>query len=280
MENILLVDGSNLLFQMYFGMPARILNRQGRPIHGTIGFLGALLKMIRRVQPTHVAVLFDGECANTRTELDENYKANREDFSQMSEDDTPFSQLPDIYAALDYLNICHKETTDCETDDWIAGYAFRYDKEHKITIASQDSDYFQLIGPNIHILRYRGEKSVVCDEAWLWEKLGVEPAQYADFKAMVGDSADNIRGADKIGPKTAALLLREFGSLDTILRCAHQVKKPSVQASLVKNEARLRLNQLLIRLDNTHDLPFSLEEMGYQDKLLTSTQVLKILDIL
>ena len=70
MDKLLLVDGSNLLFQMFYGMPARILNTQGKPIQGTLGFVGALLKMIRMVQPTHVAVLFDGECHNDRTDLD------------------------------------------------------------------------------------------------------------------------------------------------------------------------------------------------------------------
>ena len=77
MEKLLLVDGSNLLFQMFYGMPARILNHEGKPIQGTLGFLGALLKIIRRVQPTCVSVLFDGECHNDRTDLDEYYKANR-----------------------------------------------------------------------------------------------------------------------------------------------------------------------------------------------------------
>jgi len=61
MEKLLLVDGSNLLFQMFFGMPARIINEQGKAIQGTLGFVGALLKIIRRMEPTHVAVLFDGE---------------------------------------------------------------------------------------------------------------------------------------------------------------------------------------------------------------------------
>ena len=75
-DRFLIVDGSNLLFQMFFGMPSRITNRRGRPIHGTLGFVGALLKMIRRTSPTHIVVLFDGEHENPRTELNADYKAN------------------------------------------------------------------------------------------------------------------------------------------------------------------------------------------------------------
>ncbi|MCH5255604.1 MAG: flap endonuclease, partial [Lachnospiraceae bacterium] len=67
MKKLLLVDGSNLLFQMFFGMPARIVNEQGKAIQGTLGFVGALLKIIRRISPTHIAVLFDGEHENDRS---------------------------------------------------------------------------------------------------------------------------------------------------------------------------------------------------------------------
>ena len=126
MNRLLLVDGSNLLFQMFFGMPARIVNKQGKAIQGTLGFVGALLKIIRKTQPTHIAVLFDGEHENDRSRINADYKANRADYSQVSEEENPFSQLPDVYTALDFLQIEHAETEDCETDDWIAGYALQY----------------------------------------------------------------------------------------------------------------------------------------------------------
>ena len=71
MDKLLIVDGMNLLFQMFYGMPARIYSKAGFPIHGTMGFLGALRKLLAMVQPTHVAVVFDGECENIRRELDE-----------------------------------------------------------------------------------------------------------------------------------------------------------------------------------------------------------------
>ena len=279
MEHILVVDGSNLLFQMFYGMPARIVDRQGRPIQGTIGFVGALLKMIRMVRPTCVMVAFDSACPNGRCQLDENYKANREDYSALPEEETPFSQLPDIYAALDHLGICHQETTSCEADDWIAGFARMYGREHRVTIASQDSDFFQLINDNVQILRYRGDNSVLCDRGYIQQKLGIAPEQYADFKSMTGDTADNIRGADKIGPKTAAALLQQFGNLDNILAGTQQVQKPSIRDSLERNAPRLRLNQLLICLDGCQELPFTLEQLVWQYGGQTSTQVLQEIGI-
>lgn len=154
MNRLLIVDGSNLLFQMFFGMPSRITNSEGKAIQGTFGFVGALLKIIRRTEPTHIVILFDGEHENERSALDSDYKANRVDYSETPEEETPFSQLPDVYAALDYLGIKHTETIACETDDLIAGYALTYGKENEIVISSFDSDFFQLITDKVSVLRY------------------------------------------------------------------------------------------------------------------------------
>ena len=275
MEKLLVVDGSNLLFQMYYGMPARIVNHQGKAIQGTLGFVGALLKIVRRVAPTHVAVLFDGACRNPRKELDESYKANRPDWEEAEE--TPFDQLPDIYAALDYLGIPHRETECCEADDWIAGYALTW--ENDAVVASFDSDFFQLITDKVHILRYRGERTVICDPAWLKEKYGITPGQYAAFKALTGDTADNIPGIPGVGPKTAAALLGQFGSLEGILAGAETIRKPSIRTAVAKNRDRLRLNHLLIRLEAGESLPFTKEEMAWQNPGVTTTEVLKAIGV-
>ena len=275
MDKLLIVDGSNLLFQMFYGMPARIVNARGRAIQGTLGFIGALLKIIRMVQPTHVLVAFDGECDNGRTALDENYKANRPDYSEMPEEDTPFSQLPDIYAALDELGICHKETENCEADDWIAAYAARCGSDMDVVIVSQDSDFFQLITERVSVLRYRGKSTVICDPAYIQEKLGIQPQQYGAFKALTGDAADNIRGAEKIGPKTAAELMNTFGDLQTLLANGESIRKPSVRRSVLQNAARIQRNYDLICLTGEAALPFALAQLRWEDSGMTTTQVLE-----
>lgn len=278
MKKLLLVDGSNLLFQMFFGMPARIVNEHGKAIWGTLGFVGALLKIVRMTKPTHVAVLFDGESHNPRMDVDADYKANREDYSEAAEEENPFSQLPDIYAALDFLGLCHAETTTCETDDWMAGYVKNYEKTTdvaELVISSFDSDFFQLISDKVTILRYRGDNSVLCTPQYLWDKLGVVPERYADFKSLTGDTADNIKGADKVGPKTAAQLVNEFGALEDIIARAEEIKKTSIRESVKKNADRLRKNYRLIKLEGAENLPFTLEEMEYCYSGITTTEVLK-----
>lgn len=141
MDKLLLIDGSNLLFQMFFGMPAGIVNSQGKAIQGTLGFVGAMLKIIRMVKPTHVLVVFDGEHENSRCEIDADYKANRIDYGAVSEEENPFSQLPDVYRALAF-GIKYIETTDCEADDMIASYALSQENDTSVVVSSFDSDFF------------------------------------------------------------------------------------------------------------------------------------------
>lgn len=275
MNRLLIVDGHNLLFQMFYGMPARIVNDQGKAIQGTLGFVGALLKIIRMVEPTHITVLFDGEHENDRSSLNPDYKANRIDYSETPEEDNPFSQLNDVYAALDFLGIKHAETTSCEADDLIAGYALTYGNESEIIISSFDSDFFQLITDQVSVLRYRGKDTVICTPEYIKEKYGITPTQYADFKSLTGDTADNIKGADKVGLKTAASLLHEFGTLENILVNAENIKKPSVKESIIRNTERLKTNYKIIKLGNTASLPFSLDELVYTYSGITTIDVLR-----
>lgn len=90
MNRLLIIDGSNLFFQMFFGMPARIVNENGQAIQGTLGFVGALLKIIRQVEPTHMIAVFDGEHENNRCTINPDYKANRIDYSTVNESENPF----------------------------------------------------------------------------------------------------------------------------------------------------------------------------------------------
>ena len=157
MRKLLIIDGHNLLFQMFFGMPSRIVNKDGKDIQGTLGFVGAMLKIVKMINPTHLVILFDSEHESIRTKVNPDYKANRTIYSTVADEDNPYSQLNDVYAALEFLRIKHIETTEYEADDVISSYAIRYEKEIEIVISSFDSDFFQLIDDNVSVLRYRGD---------------------------------------------------------------------------------------------------------------------------
>ena len=144
---------------------------------------------------------------------------------------------------------------------------------------SFDSDFFQLINENVSVLRYRGEASYYCDEKYIQEKFHISPIQYVDYKALTGDSSDNIRGADKIGPKTAAALLHQYGDLDTILANLENIAKPSIRESLKISAQRLSVNVNLIQPDKNASIPYPLHDLNYHDCGLTTMQVLRATDI-
>ena len=132
-----------------------------------------------------------------------------------------------------------------------------------------------MITDNISVLRYRGNKTVICTPEYINKKFGITPLQYADFKSLTGDASDNIKGADKVGPKTAALLLNEFGSLENILASAKDIRKTSIKESIIGNSEKLRTNFKLIKLDDSAPLPFTMNEIEYVFTEITTKEVLK-----
>lgn len=275
MDKLLIVDGHNLLFQMFYGMPSRIVSKDGKPIQGIIGFIGALLKIIKITTPSHVVVLFDGEHENLRASLNPEYKKNRTDYSRVEENDNPFSQLPLIFKALEALNIVYFEENEYEVDDIIASYIYRYGEQTEIVISSFDSDYFQLINGNVSVLRYRGKNTVICDSKYVSERYGITPELYADFKSLTGDSSDNIKGAEKIGNITAMKLINEFGGIEDIIAHAQQISSERIRNSILNNEKRLRDNYRLIKLNDIGKIPFRLSELSYAVNSLTTNGVLE-----
>lgn len=260
MSKLLLVDGSNLLFQMFYGMPSRIINKKGKPIQGILGFIGALLKIIRAISPTHILVLFDGEHENPRKDLLIDYKSNRIDYSKVAEEDNPFSQLEDIYNALRYLNIPFYETKEYEADDYIASYV-KHNPNLDIIISSWDSDLFTLIRTNVSIYRYKGENSYICNIAYLKHKHDIAPNQYTLFKALCGDKSDNIPGIKGIGPKTASRLVNLYKDIDDLYDNIEAIKEKKL---LENQKETLKTYYSLISFIDPIVLPYSLASLEYK----------------
>ena len=255
MNTLLLVDGHNLLFRMFYGMPDQYRTRRGTRYNAVSGFGSALQNVIAQTRPTHALVLFDTEECGDRRSLDAEYKANRPDWSAVADDENPFLQLPAIARLLDEIGIVHAQARGCEADDLIASYALNADRDWDVRILSTDRDYWQLISERVKIVDYRGGTCALLGGEAVRSRFGVEPAQFADFKCLVGDSSDNIAGAAGVGPKTAASLLGEFGSLDAILARLDEIPKAKLRASLEGARDRLALNRRLILLEGNAPLP-------------------------
>lgn len=217
MKKILLIDGHNLLFRMFYGIPNPILNTQGKDIRGLIGFVSNILKLSNEFPYTDLLVVFDSETSTQdRLAEDSAYKQNRVDYSQVPEEENPFTQLNYIYKALDYMNVNYYEAKTCEADDYIASVCKIYEATHEVTILSTDRDFLQLVNDRVNVFSPRGKFSINFTADKVIEKFGVRPDQIIDYKTIVGDKSDNIAGIKGVGPKTAIKIFA-FGTLDEIL---------------------------------------------------------------
>ena len=275
MNRLLIIDGHNLLFQMFFGMPSKITGIQGQAIQGVVGFIGAVNRLCDMYSPTHLLVIFDGEKNNPRKDILNEYKANRIDYSEVPDDENPFSQLPLIYEALDYMGITHTETTVCETDDIIASYSMKYGRENEVIISSFDSDYFQLVNHNVKVIRYKGQLSTLCDIEYIQQRYGIPPNLYLDFKCLVGDSSDNIPGIRGIGPKTAAKLINTYGNIAAIRERSSEIESEKIRLAIESGTDILKRNISLIRLAGDADIPFTLEEIEFNNPHIRTMDVIR-----
>ncbi|WMM23801.1 5'-3' exonuclease H3TH domain-containing protein [Tissierella sp. MB52-C2] len=278
MERLLLVDGHNLLFQMFYGIPARILGKDNKPIHAIVGFLGALLKIIKNIEPSNIVVIFDGESGSDRVEINPEYKANRMDYTDIEESDNPFSQLEDIMKSLGYIDIRYFETTNgFEADDVIASYVKMYREKMKIFIVSNDTDFLQLVDKNVSLYVYRGKNTIIYDEEKVFQRYGVKSALFADYKALIGDKSDNLKGVPKVGPKTATKLINQYGGVHNILENLTNIQLPSIKTTLNENITRVKVNLDLIKLTGNAPLPFLIDDTiyNYNNEKSATMKILK-----
>ena len=260
-EKLLIVDGHNLLFQMFYGMPNKIYNEDNVPIHGVIGFIGALLKIIKINNPDYIVILFDKEQELDRKKINENYKDNRINYSNVSDDENPFFSLKYIYKVLDLIKIKYTEVDTYEADDMIASYVFSYFGRYNIIISSQDSDFYSLINDSVNVFKYRGIKSELVTKEKIFEKYHIDSKYFADYKALIGDNSDNIKGVYGIGPKTATSLINEYGNIINIINNANEISNIKLRNKILDNISLLKENIELIKYTKTYELPFSIDEL-------------------
>ena len=258
-----LIDGSAFIFRAYHALPPLTRKSDGLPIGAVSGFCNMLHRYVEDNNgpdaPTHVAVVFDKGSHTFRNDLYDLYKANRE---AMPEDLRP--QIPLTRAATEAFNIACKEMEGFEADDIIATLACRArEAGGRGTIISSDKDLMQLVGDGVEMLD--AMKNVRIGVEGVREKFGVGPERVVDVQALAGDSVDNVPGAPGIGVKTAALLINEYGDLDTLLERAGEIKQPKRRQTLIDNADQIRLSRQLVQLDCETPLDFGLDDLEVKD---------------
>src|SRR6267143_2423945 len=254
MPSLWLVDGSHTIFRAYHALP-HLSTRQGVPTNAVYGFTTMLLRAIREGSPTHLAVAFDEAGKQARSEIYADYKATR---GAPPEDLSP--QFPLVRRVLEALNVPAVGMPGWEADDVIATLARRARSlGWEVVVVTGDKDLLQLVDGSVRCYDSMYEKWY--GPAEVEEKWGVPPHLVADLLALTGDKIDNVPGIPGVGEKTAAALLKEFGTLEGVLSRAGEIKKPKLRENALANLDVVRRARKLIGLNQDLPVPVQLEDL-------------------
>ena len=275
-DHVFLVDGSSFVFRAYFQsirQDPKYNYRSDRLPTGAVRlFCTKLFQFVREgaagITPTHLAIIFDKSENSFRKELYPAYKSNR---SEPPDDLIP--QFPLMRDSVRAFGLKPVEQDVYEADDLIATYAEQaHARGADVLIISADKDLMQLIRPGVAMYDpasgiagtagAREERKIGVEE--VMDYFGVGPELVVDVQALAGDATDNVPGAKGIGIKTAAQLINEYGDLETLLRCAREIKQPKKRETLTDPDsvALIRLSRQLVELKRNVDVVVPLDELG------------------
>jgi DNA polymerase I len=250
---VILVDGHALLFRSYFSIKS-MTTSGGEPVNAVFSFTRALLKLLKD-KATTVIVVFDAPAKTFRHEQFEDYKAGR----AKTPEDLP-GQLLHVQKIIDLMGIPRIEQAGYEADDLIGSLAKRAELEgYRVEILTSDRDSYQLISEQVKVIR---SDWTLMDAEGVLEKYGVRVDQWVDYRALTGDSSDNIPGAKGIGEKTAAKLIQDYETLDNILEEAQKgsLLPPKVGEKVQASREAVLFSRELSQMVTTLALDLSFSE--------------------
>ncbi len=257
-NRFVLIDAFALIHRAYHALPA-FTNRSGQPIGAVYGFSSALLSAIRELQPEFLAVGIDLPAPTKRKEEYKEYKIHRQ-----APPDDMIVQVPVIKEVLKAFNIPIFAAEGYEGEDAIASIITKCKKANQnleFIIVTGDMDTLQLINgqTKVYSMARGANQAVMYDTDKVIERYGLEPSQFVDFKALKGDTSDNIPGVPGIGEKTAAKLIAEHKSLDTLYKNIDKLPD-KIKKLLSEYKDQAYLSQSLSRIVTDLPVDFELED--------------------
>ena len=261
-DHFYLIDGSGYIFRAYYALPPLTRKSDGLPTGAVSGFCNMLNKLLQdsksddnNLKPTHFAVIFDSARKNFRNDIYPDYKANRSDAP-----DDLIPQFEYIRKSVLAFNLPSVELINYEADDLIATYTEQVlIKGGKVTIVSSDKDFMQLYKKDVRIYDPMKNKFITPED--INNKFGVEPKKVIDVQALAGDSSDNVPGVPGIGIKTAAELINQYGTLEELLKKAHEIKQNKRRETIIKNKKKAIISKKLVTLKK--DVPVKEKLNGF-----------------
>jgi len=257
-----LIDGSGFIFRAYHALPPLTRKSDGLPVGAVSGFCNMLFKIIEDQKgsnaPTHLVVVFDAKGKTFRSDIYPEYKMNR---PPAPEDLIP--QFPLTRDATRAFGLACIEQEGFEADDIMATLAVQArEAGGQVTIVSSDKDLMQLVGNGVEM--YDAMKNKRIGPEQVEEKFGVAPNRVIDVQSLAGDSVDNVPGAPGIGVKTAALLINEYGDLDSLLERASEIKQPKRRETLIENADQIRTSRDLVTLKTDMEMDCDFDDFQVQ----------------
>lgn len=241
-ESICLIDGSGYIFRAFYALPP-MTRPDGTPVNAVYGFMNMLMNLVSEENCSHIVVIFDAKRKNFRNEIYPAYKENRKETPEAL-----IPQFPLIRKATEALNIPWIEMEGYEADDLIATYArIATQRGWHINIISADKDLMQLMNNSVSLYDPMKKKKLTKED--VVKKFGVFPDKVTDVQSLMGDSTDNVPGATGIGPKTAAELINQFGSLKNLLDHLDEIKNERRREGLKRDKEQILVSQKLVKLD-------------------------------
>lgn len=258
-RTLYLVDGSGYIFRAFYGIRS-LSSRDGTPTNAVVGFARMVVKLLREEQPELLAVVFDTQKKNFRHEIFADYKANRE---APPEDLT--TQIPLIHELVEALELPCLMVDGYEADDVIATLAVKArESKLKVRVISGDKDLMQLVDDGC--LMYDPMKDRTFDRTAVIDKWGVPPELIADVLALAGDTSDNIPGVPKVGPKSAAKLVTEFGDVEAVIAGVGELsKRKAYERNVMEFAEQARLSKRLVTLAYDVPVELDLETLVYRE---------------
>ena len=253
-DSLVLVDGSGYIFRAFHALPP-MTRADGTPVNAVFGFTNMLARFLAAHVGTHLAVVFDAGSTTFRNRIYDQYKAQRPE--PPSELIPQFKLVRDATAA---FGIASVECEDWEADDLIAAYAKAgVAAGATVTIVSSDKDLMQLVRPGVTMLDPIKQKPIGPDE--VMEKFGVAPDRVIDVQSLMGDSVDNVPGVPGIGPKNAAELINQYGSLEAVLDAAPTMKPSKRRDNLIAHAEAARISKKLVTLCDDAPMPLTIDSL-------------------
>ena len=260
LDHLYLVDGSGYIFRAFHALPPLTRKSDKLPVGAVAGFCNMLVRlmddMAAEESPTHLAVIFDASGKTFRNDIFPDYKANRD---APPEDLMP--QFPLVREAVKAFGIPSIELQGYEADDLIAAYTHAATQSGaRVSIVSSDKDLMQLVTDRVNMIDTMKDRKI--GPAEVLEKFEVGPERVIDVQSLAGDSVDNVPGVPGIGIKTAALLINEYGDLETLLERAGEIKQNKRRENLIEFAEQARISRELVTLRTDTPLPVDMSEMG------------------